>query len=318
MNDQAPLDATLHAFKKRDKRFVLIGAAVAYYLAVLSVGAVFIALTWGLWGEAMRWYFGVLGAISSGVEPAAPPQHLMIGLLPYYLATIPIGLLLFAAFEAACLRWLVRGESGGGLFGLRLDSDTWRVFGVYWLWIAYFLCVVIAIALFYAVLVAIGGIGGAARLIAMLAGALAPLGILALLVWGGVLFAPAAAASVGRRKLTFLSARKISAPRFWPLLTSFVLVMVGYLIASTVLSTILQIPVNQAMAPVVQSVVRGGDGAQALALLQEALLTPPMIGVIVVNVLASLMLATVYYIAMFGVNARAFDAALEAGDASRG
>ncbi|MGQ0531298.1 MAG: hypothetical protein ACT4OF_01230 [Caulobacteraceae bacterium] len=314
MSDQPPLEATLHAFKKRNRRFVLTGAAIAYYVLVLLVGAAFLALTWGQWRQVIAWYMGILGSISSGGEPGPPPQQVILSLAPYYLAGIPIGLLLFAAFEAACLRWLVRGEAGGGLFGLRLDADTWRVFGVYWLWIAYFLCVVIAIAVFYGLLAAFGALGGAARFIAILIGALAPIGIVALLIWGGVLFAPAAATSIGRRKLTFLSARRVSAPRYWPLLTSFFLVIVGYLIASTIVSTILQIPINAAMAPVMQAMLSGGDGAEALRLMQDVLLTPLMVTLLVVSVLISFVLATVYYIALFGVNARAFEAAAQAGD----
>jgi hypothetical protein len=258
-----------------------------------------------------------MNSITSGGEPNAPPQEVMLGLAPYYVAMVPIGLLVFAAFEAACLRWLVRGESGGGLFGLRLDSDTWRVFGVYWLWVAYCIFAAVAIVAFYALLVAFGGLGGAARFVAILVGALAPIGIVALLVWGGVLFAPAAATSIGRRKLIFLSARRVSAPRYWPLLTSFFLVIVGYLIVSTILSAILQIPINSAMAPVMLALMSGADGADAVALMQEALFTPLMIGVLVLNGLASLVLTTVYYIAMFGVNARAFEAAAQAGDVER-
>jgi len=318
MSEHPPLDAALNAFKKRGRQFVLTRAAAAYYGLVMLASAAFIAFTWTQWSQVIAWYLGLVNSILSGGEPSAPPQQVMLALAPFYAVFGLISLMLFAAFEAACLRWLIRGESGGGLLGLRLDADTWRVFGVYWLWIAYFVCVVVAIGVFYGLLIAVGSMGAVARLIAMLAGTLAPIGIAVLLIWGGVLFAPAAAASVGRRKFTFLSARKVSAPRYWPLLTSFFLVIVGYLIVSTVLSTILQIPINNAVTPVMHRILSGADGAEAVRLLQEAFSTPQMIGVFAVNLLVSFLLATVYYIAMFGVNARAFEAAADAGQIERG
>jgi hypothetical protein len=43
-----------------------------------------------------------------------------------------------------------------------------------------------------------------------------------------------------------------------------------------------------------------------------------MLAILIVNMLVSFVLATVYYIAAFGVNARAFEAAAEAGDVERG
>ena len=315
--EQPPLNATFFAFKKRDRRLVLTGAAIAYCVAVLGVSAIFIAASWQIWSQAISWYVGVVSSVSSGNQPAPPSGDLVLRLAPLYLVFIPISLLLFSLFEAACLRWMIRGEAGGGFLGLKFDADTWRVFGVYWIWIAYLVVAVIATALFYVLVAALSSVGGAARFIAILIGTLAPVGIAALLIWGGVLFAPAAAASVGRRRFTFFAARKISSPRYWPLLTSFFLVIVGYLIVSTIMSTILQIPMSTAMASVMQQVLAGADGADALRAMQEAFLTPFMIGVFAVNVVASFVLSIVYYIAMFGVNARAFEAAAEAGDVER-
>ena len=39
-----------------------------------------------------------------------------------------------AAYEAACLRWMLRGEAPG-LVGFTFDHDMWRVYGVYWCWV---------------------------------------------------------------------------------------------------------------------------------------------------------------------------------------
>lgn len=318
MGEQPPLNAATFLFKRRERNFVLTGAAVAYYLAVIAVTGVFLALTWGFWGQLIAWYFDAIRAVTAGSEPTLPPPELISQVAPFYLAFLPISLLLFAAFEAACLRWLVRGEAGGGVLGLKLDADTWRVFAIYWVWFAYFVLAAIGVALFYTLVAMLGSVGGVAQMLAILIGALAPIGIAALLIWGGVLFAPAAATSIGARKLSFLSARKVSRPRFWPLLTAFFLVVVSYLVLATVVSTILQIPLNIAMAPVTHAVLRGGDGAEVLQVMQEAMLTPTMIGVLAANIVVSLILATICYLAMFGVNARAFEVAAEAGDVARG
>lgn len=318
MSEQPPLDATFFAFKRRERRFVLTSVAIAYYVLLLLIGVVLVALSWNAWNGLISWYLGVLGAISSGVAPSPPDQEIVLALAPYSLASIPISLLLFAAFEAACLRWLVRGEAGGGFFGMKLDADTWRVLGVYGLWIVCFVLLILSLTVFYGALMAFSSLGSAARVVAMLCGALAPIGFLALLIWGAVSFAPAAATSIGRRKFTFISARRVSKPRYWPLLTAFLLVIVGYVIVASIISAIFQIPINNAMAPVMAAMMSGNDGPHLLTLVQEAFFTPTMLAILIVNMLVSFVLATVYYIAAFGVNARAFEAAAEAGDVERG
>lgn len=317
-DDKKPLDATFFAFRKREKRLVLTSAAIGYYALSLLISAAFLGLTWNYWLPVLDWYFDVLRAASSGIEPPAPPQDALLPVAPLYAFLLPLHLMLFAAFEAACLRWLVRREAGGGVLGLKLDADTWRVFAVYWIWLAYFIAAIALSALFYVLIALLGGLGDIARLAAMLVGALAPIGIAALLIWGGVVFAPAAATSVGRRKLTFWSTRKVSSPRFWPLLTSFLLVTIGYLVVSLAVSALVRIPLSAAIAPVMSEMLSGGDVSRVLGLLQEALLTPLMIAVLAVNVLVSWVLISVYYVTTFGINARAFEAAADAGEVERG
>lgn len=317
MSEEKPLDATFFAFKKRDRSFVLTSAAIAYYLMLTLLTVVFIALTWNAWAAIIAWYVSVFGTMSAGGAPSAPDPQIFLAIAPYSLASLPISLLVFAMFEAACLRWMVRGEAGGGLFGLKLDGDTWRVFAVYWLWVALFVLALILLGVCYALLIALGNIGGVARIAAMLMGALAPLGFIALLLWAAVSFAPAAATSVGRQKLTFVSARKVSGPRYWPLFTAYFLVIVGYVVIATIVSAIFQIPLNTAMAPIMAAAIGGAESAQVMTLVRETFLTPTMIAILVANLAFSFVLATVYYVAMFGVNARAFEAAVEAGDVER-
>lgn len=317
MSEQPPLDATFFAFRKRERSFVLAAASVAYYLLLTLVMVAFVALTWGSWSAVIAWYMSAFSVMSEGGTPSSPDPQIFLALAPYALASIPVSLLLFAMFEAACLRWLVRGEAGGGLFGLKLDADTWRVLGVYGLWVVLFIAGICLLGLFYGLVVTVSSLGGVAQIVAMILGGLAPIGFLALLLWAAVSFAPAAATSVGRKKLTFLSARKVSGPRYWPLFTSFLLVIVGYLVLATVISAIVQIPLNNAMAPIMAAALNDGDTARIMTLVREAFLTPTMIAVLAGNMLASFALATVYYVAMFGVNARAFEAAVEAGDVAK-
>jgi hypothetical protein len=60
--------------------------------------------------------------IAQMMSPAA-----LGGVMLIYLVFLFAFFVLTAAFEAACLRWLIRGESGGGFLGLQLGADTWRV-----------------------------------------------------------------------------------------------------------------------------------------------------------------------------------------------
>ena len=57
----------------------------------------------------------------------------MLSIAPAILLLMLVYGVLFASYEAACQRWMVRGERGG-FFGLTLGADTWRVWFGYWIW----------------------------------------------------------------------------------------------------------------------------------------------------------------------------------------
>ena len=307
---QEKLDATFFAFKKRDQRFVLVRAAAAY-LALYLVGCViYTALAWSAFGPVYGWYFGAMTSAMEGIEPPAPPAELL-SLVPLGIGFVIVFMALFAAFEAACLRWLVRGESGGGFMGLKAGSDTWRVFAIYWLWALLLLAIMLAIVLLYVGLRALGSIGGAAQLAAMILGGLAPLAALALWLFVAVRLAPAAAASIGRRRFVFFGAWRVTRGHLWALLGSFVIVIVGYLVVALIAGQIIQIPIEREMMPVMREMMTGDDASAAARRMTEVMQTPTFLIFGSLYLIVTSAIACVYYIAMFGVNARVVLASAE-------
>jgi len=274
--DEQKLDATFFAFKKRDKRFVLTRAAIGYLVIYAVLVAVVAALSWNSLGPLVAWYAQTVQSMLQGGEGSAPPPQ-VLALTPYLGLLSLLSLVLFAAFEAACLRWLVRGESGGGLLGLTFGADTWRVLATYFVWLGLFIAFAILVAVFYALCVVVANMGGPARLVALLLGALAPLGFIALMIWGGVRFAPAAANSIARRRFAFFEAPRITRGRFWELLGSFVILIIGYIVVSMIGETVLGLPAQSAMAPVTREIMTG-EADSVWPLLVDAMRSPIFLG----------------------------------------
>jgi hypothetical protein len=307
MAEPEKLDATFFAFQKRDQRFVLTRATAGYFILYVVLCAIYFALAWSSLGPLIGWYATITQEAMQGGEMAPPPAD-VVSLIPYGVLIGVLSLILFAAFEAACLRWLVRGESGGGLLGLTPGADTWRVFAIYFLWLGFFIAYFILIALFYVLVNLFAGLGGPARLIALLLGALAPLGFLALLFWGAVRFSPAAAVSIARRRFAFFEAPAVTKGRFWQLLGAFIILWIGYIVIVLIVGTIIRIPAEGAMAPVVADMMRGGGGDIG-ARMVEVMSSPAYLVSMGAYMVFSAIASTVLYIAMFGVNARAVLAA---------
>lgn len=79
---------------------------------------------WPLYGADFDW---VIAMLAGDPDPAAltiPPE--IFPLLAITTAGSLLGHWVLAAFEAACLRWLVRGQTSG-LFGFSFGKDTWNV-----------------------------------------------------------------------------------------------------------------------------------------------------------------------------------------------
>lgn len=305
------LDATFFAFSKRDRRFVLTRGAVGYFFLYAAIIAIYIALSWTSISALIGWYAQTIQAIMQQGEPSAPPPELL-GLLPFAGLLSIASLILFAAFEAACLRWLVRGESGGGVLGLTFGADTWRVVATYFVWLGLFIAFLILVGIFYAICIAISNIGGPARIIAMLLGALAPLGFIALMIWGAVRFSPAAATSIARRRFAFFEAPRVTGGRFWELVGSFLILWIGYIVIVTIVETIIRMPAQSIMAPVMREMMTG-NASNIGPKMVEAMSSPIFIASMGASAVFGAIAATVLYIAMFGVNARA----VLAGDATQ-
>lgn len=302
MADEPKLDATFFAFKKRDPRFVMTRAAAGYLLIYVLVCAIYIALTWNSLGAVFAWYGGLVGTAMQGGEMTPPPPE-VLGLIPFAFGVGILSIILFAAFEAACLRWLVRGEHGDGVLGLTFGADTWRVLGVYVLWFALFIAFFVVIALFYTLTTVLANVGGPAQIIALLLGALAPLGFIALLIWAAVRFAPAAATSVARRRFAFFEAPRVTKGYFWPLLGAFIILWIGYCVIAIVGNQIITLPAQALMAPVMVKAMSGDTGGIGPAMI-EVMTSPVYLASMGVNFVFSTILGTVFYVAMFGVNAR--------------
>jgi hypothetical protein len=318
MANKQALNATFFAFKKRDRGGVLTMLTIAYLVLAIVIGGVFFLLNAQGIMDYINWAT-TMGARMETVDPNDPyamsammPPASVIALGPMYLLFLFVFYLLFAAYEAGCLRWMIRGETGD-LFGLSLNADTWRVWFGYWVW--FFLI----IAFYLVGAIVFGGVmfgvfasaqaGGAPDMAAGLLAFLAVLALIAALIYFSIRFAPAAATSIVRRRFAFFDAWTVSKGRFWALFGAFLLLFVMFFVAYLVVASGLGVAMGTMMAT---QVGYGGEpqtaeeAFRAFANPQFAI----MVGaIVVIMTIASLML----YVAMFGVNARAAIVALEEG-----
>lgn len=290
-------DAARYAFAKRERRFVLLRAALAFLVLNAILYGVFAYLARDAFADYMAWATQIAesGGFTPGTPPPPPPQT-VIEAVPMALLVGVLFLVLMAAYEAASLRWLVRSEAGGGLFGLKLDADTARVFLVYLTWIGVVIGVYLAVLLFGVVLSLVLAI---VRAPVGLFLALAPLMLLCLMAYVGVRFAPAAAATIATQRYAFFRAWTVTHGRFWSLFGAFAFILIIYLVATLVLYAIYLFAImGGAMSTVMESGGRPDPEAmRALAM------TP---GAMTASILLNIVMIAAYQvtlIAMFGVNA---------------
>lgn len=309
-----PLNATFFALRKREKSGVLTGATVAYFVIMLVVLGGFIALNFQGLGVVMGWYGQLLSSAASGVEPNIDASTIPPGVGMFFLTLIPfmfVIYLLFAAYEAACLRWMIRGETGG-LMGLSLGADTWRVYSTYWIWFLLYMGFSIVFSVITMVVIGVGAVSsnGAADPTQAIAGsallvALVTLIRIVLMIFFGVRLAPAAAISVGLRKFSFFKAWTVSKGRFWALLGAFLLALLIFIVAEIVIGGVV-------FAVVGAGLMQMGPNADTSQVL-STLLTPQNLIVIGVAYALILALSVFLYLLFFGINARAVIAAAEDG-----
>ena len=230
------LNATFFAFRKRERGGVLTRASLAFVIAALVLYAAFIAAFWTQLAPIMSWYADLIAAMAGGQYDPAAMQGMTV---PAGIGFVALGgivwlfffCVLFAAYEAACLRWMIHGETGG-FMGLSLGAHTWRVYSTYWLWFVLYMAFSIVMGILLAVVMMVfamsslsGGGDPAAVLVALPVYYVVQYG---LMIYFGVRFAPAAATSIARRKFSFFQAWTVTKGRFWALFGAFFLLFVIY------------------------------------------------------------------------------------------
>lgn len=321
MADRQALKATFFAFRKRERGGVLLRATVAFGVMALVLMAAFIAVFWGSLGPVIQWYIQIIEASATNdtaaIEAAGFPTEffgfiggLLLWLFPFYI--------LFAAYEAACLRWMIHGETSG-FMGLSLGAPTWRVWSVYWIWFALNIAFTIVMSIVMgvmmgAMMVSTGGDPSAT------ATAIPVVYVLqyGLMAYFAVRFAPAAATTIARRKFAFFDSWTVTKGRFLALLGSFVLLYLIYIVASLALGAIWFATVLGSGAPDIAAAA-GDTQRMTLAITEtleaylQSLADPSTWAVIGVLQVVGLIVAVLLYVAMYGVNARAAMVALEEG-----
>ena len=322
MADKQALNATFFAFRKREKA-VLFPASLIFAVLALGMFVIFSVLNWQAFVDYMNWAASMTAANSEAVASGAPPSmdammppQSVMAVGPAYLLLCFGYYVLLASYEAGCLRWMIHGETGG-LFGLTLGADTWRVYFSYWVWLVlllvfYFVCALVAGGAAVGVFLSMqngGDLSVGAVVVPLVAGLL----ILLALIYFSVRFAPAAATSIARRRFSFFDAWTVSKGRFWGLLGAFLMLFLMFFVFIIVVEVAFVVMVGMSAAGAV-----GHTEPQSAEEAFRAFATPQyaagVTGIIVLMSVASMM----FYIALFGVNARAAALALEEGKITAG
>lgn len=320
MTDRLSMDgAAFEAFRKRGRSGVLTGATVTFLLVTVLVIVAWAALNWSNLTTLIASYQSFIRDAEHMTDPTPeqiwPLISKLIALQASALALQGAIYLARAAYEAACLRWMIRGETGG-LFGLTLGADTWRVVVCYLLWYVLLMaltiaCTLVCVLTFVAIGVASGAGQDPQNAVAglVIAAPLMMLAVLALLVIFGVRLAPMAATAVGTRSWNYFDAWKVTRGKFWSLLGAFLIVVAIFAAVSVVLQTVFGVTI---LAGLIGHIAGLGEGATPEQVF--AMLTAPEIS-IPIAVFAALMgvIGTIFYMAFAGVNARAVQVALAEG-----
>jgi hypothetical protein len=299
-----PLRATFYTFRRHSERGgVLLGATLITAALGIAILAAFVALCWPLFASL----FSISGASTSSDQVLGAVGAMFGAALIGFFFLVAL-YVLAAAYEAACLRWMIRREAPGW-FGLNLGADTWRVYSGYWVWFLIQMAVsmvvsIVMMPLTFMAMIPAGDVAPEAQMASLLGMQfLVAVVQYAVLIFIGVRFAPAAATSIARRRFSFFEAWKVTRGRFWALFGSFFILMIAYLIVLAIFMTAVFATIYNATGGL------GGAGAPD----PSAIFQP--------NVLASfgglyvLLVGTgvLYVVLSFGVNARAVIAAIDEG-----
>jgi hypothetical protein len=318
-----PLKATFFALKPRD-RMVLLPATLLYAVVVVLIVAAFTALNWG----ALQSIFALIRDMPSEQLGESQAMNLFSGMMgmfgwlflllfPFYFAT--------AAYEAACLRWMIRGEAPG-LFGLTFDHDMWRVYGVYWVWflaqwVVSFIASIVMMPFMFMMMgdvVAQGGADPNSQAMWDLQLKMQSLSLIQYipLVFIGIRFGPAAAASIARRRFSFFEAWRVTRDRFWALFGSYLVLWLALALVYVVVGAAIY-------APLFGSLIRDmiaawpalpDDVGQRYVEILSRPSSWPLIGA---GYLSGLVVMLAYMVFSYGINARAALVALDEGKIER-
>ncbi len=315
------LNATFFALRKREQSGVLLRATLAFGIAAVVLIAIFAAVFWSSLGPTLTWYGQVFAASANNDTAAVEAAGIPPGFFPliggFLLWAFPF-YILCAAYESACLRWMIHGEVMG-FMGLSLGAPTWRVWSVYWIWfllnIAFSIVTSIAMAVIIGIFAISSGGDSNATGLAVVPAYLLQYG---LMIYFAVRLAPAAAATIARRRFSFFHAWAVTRGRFWALLGSFFLLYLIYAIVSVAIGAAWFVSVLGSNAPDLASAM--GDPQRFSAVMVETMqaylqsLTEPKNWIVIgVLQLVSLVLMLFFYVLQYGVNARAAQAAVEDG-----
>ncbi len=324
-----PLNATFFAFRKREPGGALLGSSIAFAIAIIVMFAVFAAIAWFALGGSsfFEWYGSMMEAASKGEEPSTPPNMGAIFMIfPLEMIFAFVLCVLIAAYESACLRWMIHGERSGAL-NLHFGADMWRTYGTYWVWFLYFMLSWIA---FWIALVVIGLTVGGSQAGSnpwAAGGVVSGFCLLWALAWTYVAtrLAPASATNIGIGNFAPLKAWRVSSGRFWALFGAFFLIWLLYVIVMLVLvgvttgsfyaSIFSQVDWSQAQTN--PTAVEQQYQQASMRAMRDLLSNPLTIATYIGGQIVMYAVGVVFYLLFYGVNARAVQAALEEGKIER-
>lgn len=304
-----PLNATFFAFQRREGS-LLLGASVTFIVLAALLWGVYAFLNWSAFPEFGAWLLNVMrlsassnGNVSPDAMPTPPPS--IIGVFGgLFLLLIPYNILL-AAYEAACLRWMIHGERPG-FFGFTLGADTWRVWGVYWVWFALNMGASLVIGILILLLaIPMGGFEAVQRYEDFI-----QIGWNVVLWLIAIRLIPAAATSVGRRGFSFFKAWTVTRDRYVPLLGSFLLWCLIYLVLTLIVYGAGFALMWPNLGDDIMALVANPSADLAFDTV-EALFAPENLLFLAITYALFAPVAALMLVFYYGVNARAVRAALD-------
>jgi hypothetical protein len=310
-----PLKATFFTLKHRD-RAVLLPATAVLVLILAVIVAAWAAINWGALTRIFE-IFRTMPAQLEDAQAAALFTGMMGMLLSTFLLLFPIHIAV-ASYEAACLRWMIRGETPG-LFGLTLDHDTWRVWAVYWCWLVTNIVISFAASMLMMpfMFMMMGDIVAQGPNPDPQLGWELQLKMQALsfiqyipMAFVGIRFGPAAATSIARRRFSFFEAWTVTSDRFWSLLGSWALL---WLLFGLIYAALFAVTYGVLVGDLIPQVVAQWPAfpAGAAEQLTARIFSPRGLTIIGASYAGLFVIWAAYSLLGFGVNARVALAALE-------